>query len=109
MATHSAAAETQQGGTIVKRFDVRQQPTRVSDVELFPLSAAQRATWFAQQLEPKVPISIAHYVELRGVLDVDLLRRETRTVAREFQSPLLKVLEVDGQPMQYVDLSLIHI
>lgn len=106
MATHSAAAETQQGGTIVKRFDVRQQPTRVSDVELFPLSAAQRATWFAQQLEPKVPISIAHYVELRGALDVDLLRRETRTVAREFQSPLLKVLEVDGQPMQYVDNSM---
>ena len=65
--------------------------------------AAQRATWFAQQLDPAVPISVAHYVELHGDLDIDLLRRETIAVAREFQSPFLKVVEVDGRPMQYVD------
>ncbi|MCJ0905775.1 amino acid adenylation domain-containing protein, partial [Rhodococcus sp. ARC_M6] len=75
----------------------------MSSAEYFPLSAAQRATWFAQQFGPDVPISIAHYVELRGELDVDLLRKETVAVAHEFQSPLLKVVEVDGRPMQYVD------
>ncbi|NMM92227.1 non-ribosomal peptide synthetase, partial [Rhodococcus sp. SRB_17] len=75
----------------------------ISSAEYFPLSAAQRATWFAQQIQPDVPISIAHYVELRGELDVDLLRQETVAVAHEFQSPLLKVIEVDGRPMQYVD------
>ena len=69
----------------------------------FRSRAAQRATWFAQQFDPEVPILIAHYVELRGELDVELLDRETRAVAYEFQSPLLKVIEIDGQPMQYVD------
>jgi hypothetical protein len=71
--------------------------------EPFPLSAAQRATWFAQQLEPRVPIFIAQYVEFTGALDVDLLRRETVEAAREFESPLLKVDDIDGQPLQYVD------
>ncbi|MDI9914681.1 non-ribosomal peptide synthetase, partial [Rhodococcus sp. IEGM 1379] len=74
-----------------------------SGAEYFPLSAAQRATWFAQQFQPDIPISIAHYVELRGELDVELLRKETVAVAREFESPLLRVVEVDGHPMQYVD------
>jgi len=85
----------------VKPFEVSR--TDPSDETLFPLSAAQRATWFAQQFDPEVPILIAHYVELRGELDVELLDRETRAVAYEFQSPLLKVIEIDGQPMQYVD------
>ena len=85
----------------MKPFEVSR--TDPSDETLFPLSAAQRATWFAQQFDPEVPILIAHYVELRGELDVELLDRETRAVAYEFQSPLLKVIEIDGQPMQYVD------
>ncbi len=85
----------------MKPFEVSR--TDPSDETLFPLSAAQRATWFAQQFDPEVPILIAHYVELRGELDVELLDRETRAVANEFQSPLLKVIEIDGQPMQYVD------
>lgn len=85
----------------MKPLEVRR--TDPFDETLFPLSAAQRATWFAQQFDPEVPILIAHYVELRGELDVELLDRETRAVAYEFQSPMLKVIEVDGQPMQYVD------
>ncbi|SDE33822.1 amino acid adenylation domain-containing protein, partial [Rhodococcus tukisamuensis] len=87
----------------MKPDDRRQPASQLSDAVRFPLSAPQRATWFAQQLRPEVPISIAHYVELRGELDVDLLRREIVTVASEFQSPLLRVVEVDGEPMQYVD------
>ncbi|MCJ0946757.1 amino acid adenylation domain-containing protein [Rhodococcus sp. ARC_M8] len=85
----------------MKPFEVSR--TDPSGETLFPLSAAQRATWFAQQFDPEVPILIAHYVELRGELDVELLDRETRAVAYEFQSPLLKVIEIDGHPMQYVD------
>ncbi|MEU2002272.1 amino acid adenylation domain-containing protein, partial [Rhodococcus sp. NPDC019616] len=87
----------------MKRLDTPNPLTHNPDAALFPLSAAQRATWFAQQLEPAVPISIAQYVELHGDLDVDLLRRETVAAGREFQSPFLKVVEVDGRPMQYVD------
>ena len=59
----------------MKPFEVSR--TDPSDETLFPLSAAQRATWFAQQFDPEVPILIAHYVELRGELDVELLDRET--------------------------------
>ncbi|NHU45804.1 non-ribosomal peptide synthetase, partial [Rhodococcus sp. A14] len=87
----------------MKPVDTRKPATHDSGAVPFPLSAAQRATWFAQQLDPAVPISVAHYVELHGDLDIDLLRRETIAVAREFQSPFLKVVEVDGRPMQYVD------
>ncbi|TQC45696.1 amino acid adenylation domain-containing protein, partial [Rhodococcus sp. WS4] len=87
----------------MKPVDTRKRATPNSDAAPFPLSAAQRATWFAQQLDPAVPISVAHYVELHGDLDVDLLRRETVATGREFQSPYLRVVEVDGRPMQYVD------
>jgi hypothetical protein len=41
----------------------------------FPLSAVQRSMWFAQQLSPTVPEFIAHYIELHGDLDLELLRR----------------------------------
>ncbi|MEN0136534.1 MAG: amino acid adenylation domain-containing protein, partial [Rhodococcus sp. (in: high G+C Gram-positive bacteria)] len=87
----------------MKPPDTTKPATEHSEAASFPLSAAQRATWFAQQLDPAVPISVAHYVELHGDLDIGLLRRETIAVAREFESPFLKVVEVDGRPMQYVD------
>jgi hypothetical protein len=45
--------------------------------QLVPLSAGQRGLWLAQQLSPDVPICEALYIELRGDLDCDLLRRTT--------------------------------
>ena len=46
----------------MKPVDTRKPATHDSGAVPFPLSAAQRATWFAQQLDPAVPISVAHYV-----------------------------------------------
>ncbi|MDX5452209.1 MAG: condensation domain-containing protein, partial [Rhodococcus sp. (in: high G+C Gram-positive bacteria)] len=69
----------------------------------FPLSSAQRSIWVAQQLAPEVPVCIAQYVDLPGDLDLDLLRAVAHEAAREFQSPYLRVVEVDGEPYQYVD------
>ncbi|MDM7491674.1 condensation domain-containing protein, partial [Rhodococcus sp. CSLK01-03] len=69
----------------------------------FPLSSAQRSIWVAQQLAPEVPVCIAQYVDLSGDLDLDLLRAVAHEAAREFQSPYLRVVEVDGEPYQYVD------
>ncbi|WP_408642280.1 amino acid adenylation domain-containing protein, partial [Speluncibacter jeojiensis] len=60
--------------------------------------------WFAQKLAPSVPIFIAQYVELHGPLDVGLLRQTTIAAAKEFESPLIKLLEVDGEPYQLIDL-----
>ncbi|WP_231912691.1 condensation domain-containing protein, partial [Rhodococcus sp. EPR-157] len=71
--------------------------------EAFPLSSAQRGMWFAQQLAPEVPVCIAQYVDLRGDLDVELLRKSTRQAGHEFQSAFLRLTEVDGEPVQVVD------
>ncbi|MBY6568212.1 non-ribosomal peptide synthase/polyketide synthase, partial [Rhodococcus sp. BP-154] len=72
----------------------------------FPLSSAQRGMWFAQQLAPSVPVCIAQYVDLRGDLDVDVLRRASRVAGHEFQSGFLRLVEVDGEPIQIVDHSI---
>ncbi|MEU0505764.1 amino acid adenylation domain-containing protein, partial [Nocardia sp. NPDC005998] len=71
-----------------------------------PLSAGQRGLWLAQKLSPDVPISEAQYVELRGDLDVDLLREASIRAGREFQSGYLRLVEVDGEPYQVFDPSL---
>ncbi|NLE77980.1 MAG: amino acid adenylation domain-containing protein, partial [Rhodococcus sp.] len=69
----------------------------------FPLSSAQYEVWLAQQVAPDVPLCIAHYVALRGPLDVDVLREATVAAAQEFGSPFLRLIEVDGGPRQVVD------
>ncbi|MFZ2178670.1 MAG: amino acid adenylation domain-containing protein, partial [Rhodococcus sp. (in: high G+C Gram-positive bacteria)] len=69
----------------------------------FPLSSVQRSMWFAQQLSPTVPKFIAQYVDLRGEIDLDLLSEAAVTAAHEFQSPFLRLLDVDGEPYQMVD------
>lgn len=49
-----------------------------------PLLAAQSGVWFAQQLDPANPIyNTAEYVEIRGQLDIALLRRAVRDTLTE--------------------------
>ncbi|MGW4369098.1 amino acid adenylation domain-containing protein [Nocardia takedensis] len=67
------------------------------------LSAAQRGIWFAQHLAGASPISVAQYVEIDGALDTDLLVRACETASREFGSGHLHLVEVDGEPRQFVD------
>ncbi|MEV4125175.1 thioesterase domain-containing protein [Nocardia sp. NPDC049707] len=76
-----------------------------SAITQVPLSAGQRGLWLAQKLSPDVPISEAQYIELRGDLDVDLLRAVTIRAGREFQSGYLRLVEVDGEPYQFFDPS----
>ncbi|WFR71265.1 condensation domain-containing protein [Prescottella defluvii] len=59
--------------------------------------------WFAQQLTPGVPIYIAQYVALHGDLDIDLLHDCALIAAEEFQSPYLRLVEIDGEPWQLLD------
>ncbi|WP_040791513.1 non-ribosomal peptide synthetase [Nocardia paucivorans] len=72
----------------------------------FGLSAAQRGIWFAQHIAGDVPFSIAQYVELRGPIDIGLLEDAFRRAGREFGTGYLRLVEVDGHPFQYVDLTL---
>ncbi|WP_433682774.1 amino acid adenylation domain-containing protein [Nocardia sp. CA-119907] len=70
---------------------------------VLPLTAAQRGIWFAQHLAESSPISVAQYVEIAGELDTELLAEACRTAGREFGSGHLRLIEVDGEPRQFVD------
>ncbi|WP_431031775.1 non-ribosomal peptide synthase/polyketide synthase [Streptomyces sp. P6-2-1] len=49
-----------------------------------PLTEAQRGVWLAQQVEPSTGVyNIGEYLELRGTVDVELLRRAIRTAVAE--------------------------
>lgn len=69
-----------------------------------PLTSAQRAIWFAQQLTPEIPYVIAHYVELRGPVQLDMLTDASRRARREFGS--LRLVDIDGHPHQIVDTAI---
>ncbi|UFS99808.1 non-ribosomal peptide synthetase [Nocardia huaxiensis] len=73
---------------------------------VFPLSPAQLGMWLAQQLDPSVPLSEAQYIEMRGPLDIDTLRRVGAVAAREFGSGVLRLAEIEGRPYQVVDPNL---
>ncbi|MCD2140154.1 condensation domain-containing protein [Rhodococcus pyridinivorans] len=72
----------------------------------FPLTPAQHGIWLAQQLVPEVPFVIAQYVEFRGELDLELLKWASTTAGREFETVLLRLVDVDGRPYQVVDRDL---
>ncbi|MGB3371548.1 MAG: condensation domain-containing protein, partial [Rhodococcus sp. (in: high G+C Gram-positive bacteria)] len=74
-----------------------------STAAVFPLSAAQRGILFAQHLAGDVPISIAQFVEIHGNLDTRRLVDAAMTAGHEFGTGYLRLVEVDGVPMQTVD------
>ncbi|MFQ6325806.1 amino acid adenylation domain-containing protein [Nocardia sp. CWNU-33] len=76
--------------------------TRLPSFDILPLTAAQRGIWFAQHLAESSPISVAQYVEIVGELDVELLAEACRTASREFGSGHMRLIEVDGEPCQFV-------
>ncbi|WP_157224997.1 non-ribosomal peptide synthetase, partial [Nocardia thailandica] len=76
---------------------------RDGSVETFPLSPAQLGIWYAQHVDPQVPINIAQYVDLRGVLDVAALERASAGAATDLESGWIRIVEVDGEPRQLID------
>ncbi|SEE28881.1 amino acid adenylation domain-containing protein [Rhodococcus jostii] len=78
----------------------------MAEVSSFPLSRAQQALWFAQQLDPDVPLTIAQYVEVRGFLDLDALVAATDRACRELESPVIRLVDAPGEPWQLVDQSI---
>nr|WP_283254094.1 non-ribosomal peptide synthetase [Rhodococcus sp. USK13] len=95
------------GGRVVDAVPVPPlPPTGDLPENAFPLSSAQQGMWFAQQLEPSVPVNIAQCVELVGELDAPLLSESMITAGRELGSAFLRLIEVDGVPYQVVDPTL---
>ncbi|WP_216896622.1 non-ribosomal peptide synthetase [Nocardia alni] len=78
------------------------QPAGSTAADCFPLSQAQIGIWNAQHMAPDVPLSVAHYIEVDGELDVRILDSAIHRCAVELQSPLLRVFESDGVPYQEV-------
>ncbi|MEU6562780.1 amino acid adenylation domain-containing protein [Nocardia nova] len=69
----------------------------------FALSPAQTALWYAQRIQPEVPLTIAQYVEIHGDLDVGRLLYAIERFGAEAQVGQLRLLEIDGVPHQVVD------
>ncbi|MFC3962593.1 condensation domain-containing protein, partial [Nocardia jiangsuensis] len=80
--------------------------TRGDAVEYFPLSPAQLGIWYAQHVDPQVPVTIAQYVDLHGDLDPELLLQVSIRASLETGSGYLRIIERDGEPLQGVDPSL---
>ncbi|MET7771466.1 non-ribosomal peptide synthase/polyketide synthase [Nocardia sp. NPDC005366] len=72
----------------------------------FPLAPAQLGLWYAQLLDPDVPINIAQYVDVRGELDVAVLAEVSREAALDYESTLVRLGAADGAPNQCVDPAL---
>ncbi|MCL2535850.1 MAG: condensation domain-containing protein, partial [Nocardiaceae bacterium] len=66
----------------------------------FPLSPAQRALLFAQQLTPDIALTVAQYLDLRGPLDVDLMLAACDRAARDIGSGTVVLADLDGEPWQ---------
>uniref|UniRef100_UPI002457AFAD non-ribosomal peptide synthetase n=1 Tax=Nocardia brasiliensis TaxID=37326 RepID=UPI002457AFAD len=79
---------------------------QAGSAEYFPLSPAQLGIWYAQHVDPQVPINIAQYVDLHGVLDLEVLREALIIASTELESGFLRIVERDGQPYQWVDHSI---
>ncbi|MEV6061794.1 amino acid adenylation domain-containing protein [Nocardia asteroides] len=77
--------------------------TEQAAVEEFPLSPSQLGMWYAQQLDPTVPLYEAQYIDMRGPLDLDLLVAVSQRVSREFESGLLRLVDTPDGPHQVVD------
>ncbi|WP_433562341.1 amino acid adenylation domain-containing protein [Nocardia sp. CA-151230] len=73
---------------------------------VFPLSPAQLGMFYAQQLDPAVPLSEAQYIEMHGPLDIAVLRLVGAQAAREFGSGVLRFVEIEDRPYQVVDTEL---
>ncbi|MFI7101823.1 non-ribosomal peptide synthase/polyketide synthase [Streptomyces sp. NPDC050161] len=67
-----------------------------------PVTEAQRGIWLAQQVEASAGVyNIGECLELRGALDVDLLRRAIRTAVAESEA-FRTTVRVDGEEIEQV-------
>ncbi|WP_280463216.1 non-ribosomal peptide synthetase [Nocardia carnea] len=69
----------------------------------FPLTPAQTAMWYAQRIQPEIPLIIAEYVEFHGDLDPGLLLYAIERFGVETEVGLQRIVQVDGVPHQVVD------
>ncbi|WP_439029760.1 amino acid adenylation domain-containing protein [Gordonia terrae] len=101
--------------TDTRDFDTRDTDTRPA----IPMTAAQRGIFYAQQLEPDVPMTIDAFIEFRGDtsrrgsgdgndplvdVDPDIMQRAITMTGRETEAALLRLIPTDdGEPVMVLD------
>ncbi|MGW4282143.1 non-ribosomal peptide synthase/polyketide synthase [Nocardia sp. NPDC004750] len=75
---------------------------------LIPLSSAQYGMWLADHVPGGPAVNIAHYVEIDGPVDHDAFTRAVNNGGHETESLVVRVIESDGRPYQFVDRGIIY-
>jgi pristinamycin I synthase 3 and 4 len=74
------------------------------EFDLHSLLPAQQAIWVAQMIDPLCPFyKIAEYMEIRGPLNVDILRRAGRQAIEEADALHLRFINTEDGLRQYID------
>ncbi|MBO0882097.1 MAG: hypothetical protein J2P17_17505, partial [Mycobacterium sp.] len=72
------------------------------------LTAAQRAIWAAQQLQPEVPYNFAAFLAIDHDVDAEKLMAACESAATRFGTPCARLSLDDGEPTFMVDRSLLE-
>ncbi|MFW0784034.1 amino acid adenylation domain-containing protein [Gordonia sp. CPCC 206044] len=68
------------------------------------MTAAQRGIYYAQQIDPDVPMSVAAFVEFGDDVEPDIMDRSVATTCAETESGLLRLVATgDAEPRVLVD------
>ncbi|MCR5977410.1 amino acid adenylation domain-containing protein [Gordonia jinghuaiqii] len=98
---------SRRGGT--SKNGNRGLPATPAGGELLDLTAAQRAMWFAENLDDDHSVTVAHYIDIVDdgrPFDRELFRQGVIEGSRGLQTAYTRLTEVDGAPMQYIDESI---
>src|SRR5919109_3781104 len=75
----------------------------ITDLTLYPLSAAQLGIWFAQALDPDSPIfNVGEYLEIFGPIDPMLFEKAVHQAVAETDALQIRFIETDDGPRQYL-------
>ncbi|MCW2661376.1 MAG: hypothetical protein JWP83_2528, partial [Mycobacterium sp.] len=73
--------------------------------KLGPLTAAQRAIWAAQQLQPETPYNFGAFLAVDHHVDAERLMLACEAAATRFGTPCARLSVEDGEPVFIVDRS----
>ncbi|MFD4427862.1 condensation domain-containing protein, partial [Nocardia sp. NPDC058497] len=71
--------------------------------EAFELSPTQLGLWYAQHMDPLVPINIAQYIDIRGEIDMATLTAAIVRMADELGAGRVRIVVEGGEPRQVID------
>uniref|UniRef100_UPI002456A14C non-ribosomal peptide synthetase n=1 Tax=Nocardia abscessus TaxID=120957 RepID=UPI002456A14C len=89
-------------------MNLKSDGTADGELGLIPLSSAQYGMWLADHVPGGPAVNIAHCVEIEGPVDHDAFARAVNDGGHETESLVVRVVESDGRPYQFVDRSIIY-